>query len=303
MNLKAQSNSRSDHKHITYDVSNCAYFISIRRNSKSFVARATTLEKAIVIRDKALKFYEEHGRLPKRSDLGLSRRKNRRLKERVKKIRPVYTCKMCKRELSYIDKKMVEAFKDRDNICGNCKPKTRSDLSLDDDRRKLGRLNEKYISMSTNNHRVYYRVSFSKHRRAISRSFKSLEDAIRYRDQILDFDSKHDRLPNDYELENVFDLKLGSRTRSIDADDSDNSATGLQNISYNSSRNRYHVDITRNLVKTAISLKTLEDAKLARQIILNTYEESGVMLRSGEVRAKMKEIKENEILRATETIN
>lgn len=303
MNLKAQSNSKSGHKNITFDHSRSDYHISVYRNGKFFVMRANTLEEAIVIRDKALEFYEEHSRLPKRSDLGIEKRKKRRLKERVKKVRSVYTCEMCKRKLSYINDQLVKPFKDRGNICGHCKPKTRSDLSLDNRARKLGRLNEKYISFSINRGRAYYQVSLEKYGRSISRSFRNFEDAINYRNQILDFYKEQERLPNDLELETVFNAKIYNRKTSNEPTDSINSATGLKNIAYHEKTDRYYISISRNRAKSTISLKTLEDAKLARQIILNAYEESGVMLKSGEVRAKMKELKENEILRATETIN
>lgn len=291
MNLKAQSNSKSGHKNITYDSIRHHYIVSIRRNGKLFVARADALEEAICIRDRALKFYEEHSCLPKKSDLGISRRKNRKFKERVKKIRPVYTCEMCKKEMSYKSDQMIEDFKKRGNLCGHCLPEDRSNLSLDSISGKIGRLNEKYVvDVVTKYGKRYYSVKFGDRRHLISGTFTSLEDAIVFRDQIINFYKEQNRLPNNEELVVIFGARSYSRKHSDRSSTSENSSTGLKNIVYHTKTDRYYVSIIRDRVKTSISFKTLEDAKLARQIILDTYEETGVMLRSGEVRARMREL-------------
>lgn len=289
-NLKAQSNSKSGHKHITYVAEESCYAVVVCRDDKIFRTRVNTLEEAIDIRDKSFKFYGEHGYLPKKSDLGLERRKPRKLKERVKKIRPVYTCKICNKEMSYNDTRSVEAFKDRGNICGNCTPKNRKSLSLEIKSNRANLLNEKYISLMTVGNQSYYQVTMSKHTCIIYRHFKSLNDAIVFRNQVLDFYKENDHLPNDSELMRVFGIERRIRLISNTPADSDNSNTGLKNIVYQANFDRYRVSIVRNGIRYSASFKTLEEAKLARKIILETYDETGVMLRSGEVRARMREL-------------
>lgn len=290
--MKAQSNSKSGHKNISYNDEKRSYVVSIYRNGKFFVAMSDTLEEAIDIRDKAIKFFEEHSRLPKKSDIGLTRRNYRRFAERVKKVRRDCVCQICKRVMSYRTLSKVKEFEERGNVCGNCLPKDRSEVSLKIKPNKPNRLNEKYISSSIDKYgHVRYSVNIEKRRCSINRSFKSLDDAIRYRNQILKFFNERDRLPDDYELTEFFGKKFHNQSISNEPSRSDNSATGLKNIAYNKTRNVYHVSIIRNRIKCFIMCKTLEEAKLARKIILETYDETGVMLRSGEVRAKMKELK------------
>lgn len=289
--MKAQSNSKSGHKNISYNDEKRSYVVSIYRNGKFFVAMLNTLEEAIDIRDKAIRFFEEHSRLPEKSEIGLTRRKNRIFKHREKKIKSLYTCEICGKVMSYKTGSRVKEFKERGNVCGNCRPKDRHKISLEINKNQTNRLDEKYISSSIDKYgRVRYQVNFEKRRRSINRSFKSLEDAIKFRDQIVDFFNEQDRLPDDYELTEFFGKRFNNQNLSNKPSSSANSATGLKNIAYNKSRNVYHVSIIRNRTKCFIMCKTLEEAKLARKIILETYDETGVMLRSGEVRAKMKEL-------------
>lgn len=120
---------------------------------------------------------------------------------------------------------------------------------------------------------------------------------------MLDFYKENNRMPNEAELISLFGLRPSNRKLSNEPSESKNSSTGLKNIIFEPTKGRYHVNIIRNRIKCDITFKTLDDAKLARKIILNTFDQTGVMLRSGEVRAKMKELKEHEILKSTETFN
>ena len=192
--------------------------------------------------------------------------------------------------MRYKSKFEIKEFEKRDHLCGDCSPVDKADLSLEIRPPYQNSLNEKYISVGVRGDRTYYQVGLDKHRRSINRAFRSLKDAIAFRNQLLDFYNCHDRLPNDSELISIFGMELTYRYISNELKDSNNSSTGLKNISYDSKRGLYSVEITRDRVKCATTFKTLEEAKLARKIILETYDETGVMLRSGEVRAKMKEL-------------
>lgn len=291
MNLKAQSNSKSGHKNIHYDESVHSYVVRIYRNGKLFVTYANNLEEAISVRDKAYEFYEKNGSLPTKSELGLTRRSHRAFKERVKKVMPKCVCKICRKTMSYRLQSKVEAFERRGNVCGNCRSKDRAKLSLEIKPDRPNRLNEKYIFLDIKGTRTYYKVSLSKRRRVINKSFLSLKDAIVFRDQMLDFYKEHNRLPDDSELARIFGMEFYDRPISNALKQSKHSSTGLKNISYHPVQDVYYVNIARDRIKTTVSFKTLEEAKLARQILLNTYEESGVMLSPGEVRAKMREMR------------
>lgn len=290
MNLKAHSNSKSGHRNISYDDSNRAYVVSVSRNNQRFVALLDTLKEAIDTRDSVIGFFEKNSRLPKKSEIGLTRRKYRIFKRRDKKIEQSCICKMCKKTMSYANLSEIKEFKERDNVCGNCQPKDRSELSLEIRPNKPNRLNEKYISITIKGTRTYYQCSIAKRRRSISRAFEFLNDAIVFRNQMLDFYKENDRLPDDSELESIFGIKLSNRQISNESKSSKNSATGLKNITYHSRQNCYYVTLARDRIKITLSFKTLEEAKLARKIILETYDETSVMLRPGEVRARMREL-------------
>lgn len=62
-NLK-RSNSNTRQMNITFNKSYDRYQIQIVRQQQRFSAVSRSLEEAIAIRDEALKFYEDHGRLP-----------------------------------------------------------------------------------------------------------------------------------------------------------------------------------------------------------------------------------------------
>lgn len=62
--VEANKNNSIGIKNISYDQNTHRYCIGIERNGKRFRTSSSTLEKAIQIKEKALKFYKDHGRLP-----------------------------------------------------------------------------------------------------------------------------------------------------------------------------------------------------------------------------------------------
>lgn len=62
------SKSNTGQLHITFNKPCDRYQIQIVRQQQRFSAVSRSLEEAIAIRDEALKFYEDHGRLPSKSE-------------------------------------------------------------------------------------------------------------------------------------------------------------------------------------------------------------------------------------------
>ena len=62
--VQNHANSNTGQLHITFNKPYDRYQIQIVRQQQRFSAVSRSLEEAIVIRDEALKFYEDHGRLP-----------------------------------------------------------------------------------------------------------------------------------------------------------------------------------------------------------------------------------------------
>lgn len=71
MTLKAQSNSKSGHRNISYDDAKRSYVVSIYHNGRYFRAYLDTLDEAIEIRNRANDFYEKNHFWPTKSELGL----------------------------------------------------------------------------------------------------------------------------------------------------------------------------------------------------------------------------------------
>lgn len=66
--VQKHANSNTGQLHITFNRSFDRYQIQLTRNRAKFSEISHSLEEAIAIRDEALKFYEEHGRLPSKSE-------------------------------------------------------------------------------------------------------------------------------------------------------------------------------------------------------------------------------------------
>lgn len=66
--VQNHANSNTGQLHITFNKPYDRYQIQIVRQQQRFSAVSRSLEEAIAIRDEALKSYEEHGRLPSKSE-------------------------------------------------------------------------------------------------------------------------------------------------------------------------------------------------------------------------------------------
>lgn len=203
-------------KNITYREDLDDYFVQILRNHTQFNQSFNTLEDAIDARDKALKFHEDHGRLPAAKEIGLRRREHR-----------------------------------RKNAIG-----------------------ERYISLEKKYRKNPYRLSMTKHGVYFVKNFATLEEAIETRDKLLQFFKEFDRLPNLEEQGTLFDIKFKSRRNHSDLKHA-KSNTGLMNITFNRSFDRYQIQLTRNRTKFSEISHSLEEAIAIRDEALKFYEDHG----------------------------
>ena len=100
----------------------------------------------------------------------------------------------------------------------------------------------------------------------------TLEEAIETRDKVLKFFYEFDRLPNREEQETLFDIKFKSRRNHSDLKHA-KSNTGLMNITFDETSNRYHIQLTRQHQKFSATSKALDDAIAIRDSILKFYED------------------------------
>lgn len=130
--------------------------------------------------------------------------------------------------------------------------------------------NERHISLDETCGKRPYRVLIVKNRVSFVKNFSTLEEAIKTRDEVLDFFKEFDRLPNREEQETLFGVKFKDLKNLSDKKDS-KSNTSKKNITFDKSFNRYAIQITRKGMKFYAVNQSLEEAIELRDEVLEFY--------------------------------
>lgn len=287
----AQVNSKSGHKNISYVEQKRSFACVIMRDGKMFQAHFNTLEEAIEIRDKVYDFFEENKRLPSKEELDLKRRSYRSMKVKKTYEKVCLTCKSCGRRFwiknDSTGLKRIEAFERRDNVCGYCDVSKSDFVFLDDDRyMSRSKSGERYISrIEHKNGRVSYLVKVIINNHNVTKRFKTMYQAVMFRDEMVNFIETYNRMPTeeekfvDFKIQKSADKKLAT-SESLKDDD-------MKCISYAKAKNRYHVKLDRQNRTFQLYCKTLEEAINARRLALEMYETNGVLPTTNEFRAHL----------------
>ena len=225
--------SNSGHKYVYDREKTNDYAVSITRRRNTFFSAFNTLEEALQVRDRVLQFYEESGRLPSAKELGLRRREHRLKTDRHREKyisldktcgkRP-YRVLISKNRVSFVKNfaTLEDAIKTRDEVLGFFKefdrlPNREEQETLFDVKFKdLKNLSDKKDSNSnTSKKNITFDKSFNRYAIQITRKgmkfyavSQSLEEAIKLRDEVLEFYKLYDRLPT--KLEYRESLKKGT---------------------------------------------------------------------------------------------
>ena len=283
------SANSTGHLHISFYPKTNDYVIAISRKNKNFYMRTTTLEEAIKVRNKVYSFYERRGRFPSREELGVARRESR---SKLKRVRTEdTTCSICGNKYDFSRFSRYQEFLESGKICGYCKRNQTRDKSISIDN-ATGILQEKYITFDrTYANSTRYRVCVTKNREYFAKSYDTLEEAIKIRDQVVDFHNKHDRLPNTREQDELFGIKSKPRESKNEKNEKSSvSNTNMRNITFDKTCNRYFVQISRNRRKFSTSSRTLEDAIDVRNAVIEFFKEHGHLPTNTEFRSFRKEI-------------
>lgn len=130
--------------------------------------------------------------------------------------------------------------------------------------------NERHISLDKTCGKRPYRVLIAKNRASFVKNFSTLEEAIKTRDEVLDFFKEFDRLPNREEQETLFDVKFKDLKNLSDKKHS-RSNTSMMNITFDKSFDRYAIQITRKGMKFYAVNQSLEEAIKLRNEVLEFY--------------------------------
>ena len=137
-------------------------------------------------------------------------------------------------------------------------------------RLKTDSRNERHISLDGTCGKRPYRVLIVKNRVSFVKNFSTLEEAIKMRDEVLNFFKEFDRLPNREEQETLFDVKFKDLKNLSDKKDS-KSNTSKKNITFDKSFDRYAIQITRKGMKFYAVNQSLEEAIKLRDEVLEFY--------------------------------
>ena len=288
-NKLAQVNSKSGHKNISYSEQKRSFVCMIMRDGKMFNTHFDTLEEAIEIRDKVYDFFEENKRLPSKDELNLKRRANRSMKVKKTYEKVSRTCKSCGRQFAIKNDstglKIIEEFERRGNVCGYCHV-SKSDFVFSDDERYMTRnkSGERYIRLLEHkNGKISYVVNIVINNHNVSKRFKTMGEAIEFRDKMVNFIETYNRMPT--EEEKIIEFKIQKSGRKKLATSETLKDIDMKCISHDKDKNRYHVSVSRQNRTFQFYCKTLEEAVKVRRLALEMYETHGVLPTINEFRS------------------
>lgn len=255
---------------------NSAWFIRFIRDNKVFTAYDKDLNEAIKIRDRALQYYEKHGVIPKRSQVGAGD------DVELTKVPVIVQCSSCKRKYSFSRRGVgLGRFRANQNICTQCQLFDYASNSGD----------VEYITQKSRSQS--FTIQFTKKNQIVSISETSFTEAVKIRDNILYFYYDHDRLPSQDELESIVGRKLDivkSKNRANKTDRSKLSDNRYISKSYqtvNSDKAFYNVTFSRNNRRFLASTGSFQEALEVRNTALDLYDETGEIPTFQEVKERI----------------
>lgn len=286
---QTNSTNKTGHLHISFYPKTNDYVVAISRNQDNFYMRTTTLEEAIKIRNQVYSFYERRGRFPSREELRVAKRKPR-LKNRLEPRTEEAVCSVCGNEYQFRNTRRYKEFLENGKVCGFCERKKDriSSISIEN---ATGQLNEKYITFDRSyGPKVKYRVHVTKDREYFAKSYKTLEEAVKTRNEIVEFYEEYKRLPNVQEQNELFGIKsVRHESKNQIDEESKSSNTNLKNITFDETSNRYFIQISRDRRKFSTTCNSLERAIAIRTSVIMFYNEHGHLPTKAELKSFVKE--------------
>ena len=283
--------NKTGHLHISFYPSKNDYVVAISRKQDHFYMRTSTLEEALKIRNQVYSFYERRGRFPNREELGISKRKPR-LKNRLEPRTEDAICSICGNEYQFKNTRRYKEFVESGKVCGFCERKKNqiSSISIEN---ATGQLNEKYISIDRSyGRKIKYRVCVTKDHEYVVKNYRTLEEAVKARNEIVEFYEKHKRLPNIEEQNELFGIKSRPRENKNNLDEeSKSSNTNLKNITFDEASNRYFIQISRDRRKFSTTCTSLDRAIEIRTSVIEFYKDRGYLPTKAELKSFVKEKK------------
>ena len=259
--LRKYSVSSTGERNIVHSNGSKPYCVSIARNKQKFNRLVDTIEEGVKIRDRVLRFYEEHGRMPKGySELEFS------------DFPQSEECRKCKNSVVFNSSYSYARFVNSDHVCRYCISDIRRENS--------GKRNDPMRYISRHKYSMLYIVSFHRRGQKTVVYQALLEEAIAARDKIEKFYDDHLRLPTREEVVN--DLKIDVLREPIDPE--------LKNIAIVRDGLSFVVYLSRNKVRHSKTFYDLESAKAYRDYLYEFYDRHNRLPTDEESKEKINEI-------------
>lgn len=259
--LRNYSISSTGERNIVHSNGSKPYRVSIARNKQKFNRLVDTIEEGVKIRDRVLRFYEEHGRMPKDySELEFS------------DFPQSEECRKCKNSVVFNSSYSYARFVNSDHVCRYCISDIRRENS--------GKRNDPMRYISRQKYSMLYIVSFHRRGQKTVVYQALLEEAIAARDKIEKFYDKHLRLPTREEVVN--DLKIDVLREPIDPE--------LKNIAIVRDGSSFVAYLSRNNVRHSKTFYDLESAKAYRDYLYRFYDRHNRFPTAEESKEKVNEL-------------
>lgn len=261
-----------DLKNICFHKVRKVWFIHFVKHNQKFEVTAATLEEAIDVRDRVRDFIAVHNRIPNFEEIDYVPRP--RGPKPMPKQTYRYECSRCNRVIETLRKDTYSAFLKADRLCGTCRVsdamQRRIAKDIPSNSNKLG---ERNIWFDDRMNR--YMIGITRSSESFTCSAESLEEAISIKKSVLEFIDSNGRVPTNAEGAEMFGYDTRESKGSLEPRKSQVSSTGERNISAESGKGFYKVQISRKGRKISMTIRNLEHAKILRNEVYDYYKTHG----------------------------
>lgn len=274
-----------DLKNICFHKVRKVWFIHFVKHNQKFEVTAATLEEAIDVRDRVRDFIAVHNRIPNFEEIDYIPRP--RGPKPMPKQTYRYECSRCNRVIETRRKDTYSAFLKADRLCGTCRVsdamQRRIAKDIPSNSNKLG---ERNIWFDDRMNR--YMIGITRSGESFTCSAESLEEAISIKKSVLEFIDSNGRVPTNAEGAEMFGYDTRESKGSLEPRKSQVSSTGERNISAESGKGFYKVQISRKGRKFSMTIRNLEHAKILRNEVYDYYKTHGRLPKTEEFFRKEK---------------
>ena len=261
-----------DRRNLCFHKAHNAWYIKFVKHNQKFEVTAATLEDAIDMRDRVRDFIAVYDRIPKFEEVGYVPRP--RGPKPMPKQTYRYECSRCNRVIETRRKDTYSAFLKADRLCGQCRVNDAMQRRIAKDTpSNSNKLGERNIWFDDRMNR--YMIGITRSGASFTCSAKSLEEATSIKKTVLEFIDSNGRVPTNAEGAEMFGYDTRESKGSLEPRKSQVSSTGERNISAESGKGFYKVQISRAGRKFAMTIRNLEHAKILRKEVYDYYKTHG----------------------------